>query len=956
MKKHTLVKAREFIGIRETKFELIAILNHSGTYNQGHYTSIMNHNGVWYRHDDYTPPTVVPPTELYTKENYLYVYKRVVIPIIKTKVPIFIPTYDWQVIPDNCPIPGGLHIDIDLTTGVKKARLQKPRNTDTYFKSNSCSKPNHENDHLNTTNKQKSILEESMEVPCEDIIDDIVSHEDGLHDDQNPENLDNDNKMTTSVIICKVCNRECKNLLMHLKRGKTDCKNHYDIDKLVSDQKKDQIKNKATKNIIYNKKQREKRNECDAKLYKEKAAEEERVRRKRKIEENADETRRKVAENVRKNRERKIEENADETRRKEAENERKKRERQIEENADEARIKLAEKERKNRKRKIGDNADKARRKFAENERKKRMKFDKNQMKIRAKSQNMYAKKKKQLEEREHIRRFKFLDAVRDGPIYTCVCCHKIHYKKSVHIYDTTMKSFIIEKSPNKNILHEAIGAVDLETRVRDINGKYYVYICSDCKGKVTAGRVPPMSHKNKLQLLSLKGQDCLNLTELENALVARNILFQMFLQLPKSRWTGIKKQIVSIPIYEQDIQNTLESLPRTPDQASICKVQLKRKKSMKNTHMQQYISVNKMISAIKLFQELGNDHYTKITIPESYENVVREQDPDGYELLFPEQIDSITEEDNDEINADDENDKNDDIQQDKFLNEDSIQKWKFNYDEKTIYVDDYPEINTTESNVNPTESSDVPVSVAPGEGKRPENILKSKGWDTGGFPCLHPDGKNGLHETRIYKLTDIQYFQQRILNFDRRFANTTEYVFGAYAYLELRRLESNINISFMRGKTNVRGQYSLEDAYTVLDNTPGTPKYWQKKRYELIGRLENIGPFPLFFTLSCAEKRWNENFTTFLQDHDVVYYLTSTKEYCLIDGITLEEFFQKEENISKHEYIRKNILTTTLNFNHRVKEFIKNIIMNKNSPIAVEYYNYRVEFQLRGIHTLDKTD
>ena len=154
--------------------------------------------------------------------------------------------------------------------------------------------------------------------------------------------------------------------------------------------------------------------------------------------------------------------------------------------------------------------------------------------------------------------------------------------------------------------------------------------------------------------------------------------------------------------------------------------------------------------------------------------------------------------------------------------------------------------------------------MAPDEGKQPDNILKSDDWDTSSFPNLHPDGNNGLHENRNYKLTDPQYFQQRILNCDRRFANNTEYVFASYAYLELRRLESNINISFMKGKPNAQGQYSLDDAYSVLENTPGTPRYWQKKRYELIGKLENLGPFQLFFTLSCAEKRWNENVTTFL--------------------------------------------------------------------------------------------
>ena len=140
--------------------------------------------------------------------------------------------------------------------------------------------------------------------------------------------------------------------------------------------------------------------------------------------------------------------------------------------------------------------------------------------------------------------------------------------------------------------------------------------------------------------------------------------------------------------------------------------------------------------------------------------------------------------------------------------------------------------------------------------------------------------------------------------------------------------------------------YSLDDPYSVLDNMPGTPRYWQRKKYELIARLENLGPFTFFFTLSCADKRWNENFTTFLQDHDLTYDIQNGKERCQVDGVSLEEFLEKNE--SKHEFIRKNILTATLNFNNRVQEFIKLIIMNSEGDMCVEYYNYRVEFQMRG--------
>ena len=65
----------------------------------------------------------------------------------------------------------------------------------------------------------------------------------------------------------------------------------------------------------------------------------------------------------------------------------------------------------------------------------------------------------------------------------------------------------------------------------------------------------------------------------------------------------------------------------------------------------------------------------------------------------------------------------------------------------------------------------------------------------------------------------------------------------------------------------------------------------------------------------------------------------------LIDGKTIEEFL--DENGSMHEHIRTNILTATLNYNHRVKAFIRQIVMNTMSDLRVNHYSYRVEFQLR---------
>ena len=95
---------------------------------------------------------------------------------------------------------------------------------------------------------------------------------------------------------------------------------------------------------------------------------------------------------------------------------------------------------------------------------------------------------------------------------------------------------------------------------------------------------------------------------------------------------------------------------------------------------------------------------------------------------------------------------------------------------------------------------------------------------------------------------------------------------------------------------------------------------------------------------------WEENFTSVLTDYTIIYKRVNGREraYIIDDDVevSLDDFLKK--HVSKHEFLRKNVLNATRNFNHRVKSFMRNIVMSKHNPMCVEYYNYRCEFQLRG--------
>ena len=87
----------------------------------------------------------------------------------------------------------------------------------------------------------------------------------------------------------------------------------------------------------------------------------------------------------------------------------------------------------------------------------------------------------------------------------------------------------------------------------------------------------------------------MKLTDLENNLIAKNILYQKVHKKHRSRMAGTHDKMVNIPIEDQDILRTIKSLPRTPKESRILIVgKLKRKLEYKNTHLEQLIDIQKI--------------------------------------------------------------------------------------------------------------------------------------------------------------------------------------------------------------------------------------------------------------------------------------------------------------------------------------------------------------------------
>ena len=137
----------------------------------------------------------------------------------------------------------------------------------------------------------------------------------------------------------------------------------------------------------------------------------------------------------------------------------------------------------------------------------------------------------------------------------------------------------------------------------------------------------------------------------------------------------------------------------------------------------------------------------------------------------------------------------------------------------------------------------------------------------------------------------------------------------------------------------------------MFKKIPGTPSYWQNFRNEIFAKIEQFGPFHLFFTLSCNEGDWPEIAAAILQANGHSLSFTSGSwdgevSSIKIDNMPLDEYLEKMSN--KSELFHDEVVLITQMFDNRAKAFMKNIFKSD----AILHYAYRIEFQVRGMYLI----
>ena len=582
-----------------------------------------------------------------------------------------------------------------------------------------------------------------------------------------------------------------------------------------------------------------------------------------------------------------------------------------------------------------------------------------------------------------------------GPVFICVCCHMKMFRHSVKILTKEMEAkidalmldvcdWIQDRSLRTKV---SIKWPNLKVPAAYKNSENYGqgerFICSTCQGKLMKKKLPSVAVKNNLELHETDQElleQNLNLTDLEANLVSPRIIFHVITLLPRSRWENLKKQNILVPIPADTINETLSQMPRLPQDGGLIPIALKRRQDLKNSHKKQYVCPDRVVRFTKKMKEHNNPHFKDINCDcssEEYEARVQGSNYSRGKLLLDDEVlsddssardstarsEAMTPSGDTHVNVDDailedDEEREEAIEKEEWekeqddLRNDPVKKYQFpGYDNSSCCIDNFPE-----------------MTISPGEGQRPLNMRTDKDWDVMAFPHLNnPDGSNGKDHPRKVNLTAQRYFIQRILNKEMRFARNSSFKFAAVAYLEQQRISGNISLVGRRGKQSQIGgtvSYQLDDAFRALERIKNTPTYWKTMKYEMLAKLDNLGPFQFFFTLSCADMRWDTNFASILMDRgyslnyhcqDVDGVLEVSVEVRAGDGtwVPMAEFIENHLESSYHELIQQNVLTATRNFNHRAKQFLKQIVLSSSSPMKVRHYSYKVEFQGRADHFVD---
>ena len=77
--------------------------------------------------------------------------------------------------------------------------------------------------------------------------------------------------------------------------------------------------------------------------------------------------------------------------------------------------------------------------------------------------------------------------------------------------------------------------------------------------------------------------------------------------------SAVKDRMVYVPIPPDHTLNTMDTVLRTPSEAGIIPVKVKRKMEYKHSYMEEYVSIPKLIASLRLLLKIRHPEYKFLT-------------------------------------------------------------------------------------------------------------------------------------------------------------------------------------------------------------------------------------------------------------------------------------------------------------------------------------------------------
>ena len=514
----------------------------------------------------------------------------------------------------------------------------------------------------------------------------------------------------------------------------------------------------------------------------------------------------------------------------------------------------------------------------------------------------------------HFVRQRFQQSVKEGPTYDCCSCRRLLYRQSVLCY--TVKRY---KKTSASLL-DCCGGNETSSKK---------FICKTCDASLKKDKMPCQAEANNLYFDNIP--DALqDLCPLEQRLISQRLPFMQIASLPRGGQKGIKGAVVNVPA---QIDTIVKTLPRMPTDCGLVPVKLKKKLEYKGHSLYQSIRPQAVLRALQCLKE-SNPLYKDVHLDKDWLTKCEEEEDEELcsALIEAEQqiFRNISDSDEPEDECAEESKESSDKTSDN--SEDSEDKLRgIPYNTCLQPADEIPGNHV--------------FCFAPGEGERPVSLLTDNQCEVLAFPSIFPTGKFGHYDqTRPVGLSCRKYFNQRLLNVDRRCASNVEFLFFAQYFTELKQVLDNINIAVRLCKPSQKTAGTIKnslqdmiqnnDAYKFLQTVRGSQPYWKRTLHDLCAMVRQLDIPTWFITFSAADMMWTEPIQIIAQQQ----------------GVTLtDEEVKSLDWQEKCNWIRSNPVTAARHFQFRAQKFIHGVLMSDAHPVGhiVDYF-YRVEFQQRG--------